>query len=83
MPVALLTFMNHYSRTANQFRQAVDSSMHQSLIRSRVIPQAQRFAQLRGQDPEVFAVRRRLSGVAQDSRYQALPLQPATTKRNP
>ncbi len=66
----LLTFMNHYSRTGNQLRQAVDSfNASVGSFDTRVIPQAQRFAQLRGQDPEVFAGPPQIEAEPRDSRY--------------
>ena len=71
----LLTFMNHYSRTGNQLRQAVDSfNASVGSFDTRVIPQAQRFAQLRGQDPEVFAGPPQIEAEPRDSRYTGAAL---------
>jgi len=64
----LLTFINHYSRAGNQLRQAVDS------FNTRVIPQAQRFAQLRGQDPEVFSGPPQIEAEPRESRYTSAGL---------
>ncbi|MCY4575664.1 MAG: DNA recombination protein RmuC [Chloroflexi bacterium] len=66
----LLTFMNHYSRAGNQLRQAVDSfNASVGSFDTRVIPQAQRFAQLRGQDPEVFSGPPQIEAEPRESRY--------------
>ncbi len=71
----LLTFMNHYSRAGNQLRQAVDSfNASVGSFDTRVIPQAQRFAQLRGQDPEVFAGPPQIEAEPRDSRYTGAAL---------
>ena len=71
----LLTFMNHYSRAGNQLRQAVDSfNASVGSFDTRVIPQAQKFAQLRGQDPEAFAGPPQIEAEPRDSRYGSAAL---------
>ena len=73
MHTRLLTFMNHYSRVGNQLRQAVES-FNSSIgsFDSRVIPQAEKFAQLRGAEPEDYIAPSQIEVEPRPSRHAAV-----------